>query len=522
MIKDNNITTLNTFIPDQLNTAQDTRILTAFKRLAPPVLIDNMILEADKNMGTCLISKTKYEELKNKILHNTNEFRLTKSPEKALITKYKSIIKHTFNNKLPIDLLPSIDEEQIQTFTGIPKVHKNPIKLRPIVNACSCYTTKLAKLITCILSPLLTLTNKMNPLNVKNSDTFIKKINAIPPEEVKKLTIDTLDFESMYTNIPTEKLLHNIRSLLNKFRHDNYTDLKNVRSFITSKNKYDYIHITNAQIMLMIKIYLDFNYVKDGNHIYKQLKGIPTGGNCSPLLANLYLSEYELNFKDNNPEMFEQYKNSGRYLDDLAALTSDLLYSVEKVNNMIYMGDMILATTHDNIPDLPRHPLNQRKIFMDLILELEKLAKIACIGYRLFRKEGNAYNYPHAKSHLPPACKTGFIKAEFNRIRARCKYNKDVNIEDEIFIKNLIKRGYSRHNIIKLRDKNTSPKQILKRKYTSKWIVTKYTEIYTRKSLKELLNQGNMDIEGNTKELNLAFKNFPKIKHIAKHINKCS
>ena len=518
MIQENKIPKIETFIPTETHLFQDPRILSAFKKLAPPVLVNNMILETDKNMGTCIISKTKYEELKNNILENKKEFKQTESPE-IIITQYKSLIRHSFAT-LPVDILPSIEEEQIQTFTGIPKVHKSPIKLRPIVNACSCYTTKLAKIINCILTPLLTLTNKLNPLNVKNSDTFINKIKAIPPEEVKKLTIDALDFESMYTNIPTDKLLANIRSLLNKFRHHVETDLKDVKKYVTAKNKYDLIPITNAQIMKMITIYLRFNYVKDGKKIFKQLKGIPTGGNCSPLLANLYLSEYELNFKDNNPEMFEKYKNSGRYLDDLAALTSDILYSVEKVNNMIYMGDMILATTHENIPFKPRNLLNQRKIFMDLILELEKLATVACIGYRLFRKEGNAYNYPHAKSHLPKACKTGFIKAEFNRIRARCKYNNDINIEDQTFINNLIKRGYSRQNIIKIRDRNHDPKEIIKQKHTCKWIVTRYTEIFTKTSLKKMINPENMDIETDNKERNLAFKNFPKIRHIAKHINK--
>ena len=399
---------------------------------------------------------------------------------------------------------------------GIPKVHKNPIKLRPIVNASNCYTTKLAKVITCILTPILTLTNKLNPLNVKNSDTFIEKLKKITPEEVKNLTLDALDFESMYTNIPRQKLLHNIRSLLNKFRNNEDTDLKDVRKLVNKKQQYDYIRITNGDIMTMIETYLDYNYVKDEGKIYRQLNGIPTGGNCSPLLANLYLSEYELNFKDNNPEMFEKYKNSGRYLDDLAALTSDILYSAKKVNKMIYMNDMNLTTNVDNIPYKPRHPLNQRKIFLDLVIELEKLIKKACIGYRLFRKEGNAYNYPHQQSHLPQACKEGFIKAEFNRIRARCKYEHDIHQENEYFIKNLIKRGYKRHKIENLKAKSHDQKT--KRRFTNRWIVTRYTNIYTKKSIKQAINPEIIDMEEIKEEANLAFKNFPKIKHLAKYI----
>ena len=346
-------------------------------------------------MGTCIISKTKYEELKNDILLNEKEFQRTQSPETALVRKFTWEIRKRLD-KLPFDLEPREYEQSIQTFSGIPKVHKNPIKLRPIVNACSCYTTRLAQLINAILKPVLTIINKINPLNIKNTDTYIEKINSIPSNEIKDLRMETLDFQSMYTNIPVDKLINNVRSLLEKYRKDDYTTLNEVKHIITSKNPYEPIFLENSDIIKMITIYLKYNYVKDGETIYKQMNGIPTGGNCSPILANLYLSEYELLFKEQYYSIWQKYQYSGRYLDDLSILTSDPLYSIEWVNDIIYKGDMILTETKDKIDYIPRDKNNSRTIFLDLILELENKIIPPCISYRMYRKPGKL-NYLNDK-----------------------------------------------------------------------------------------------------------------------------
>ena len=162
-------------------------------------------------------------------------------------------------------------------------------------------------------------------------------------------------------------------------------------------------------------------------------------------------------------------------------MTCDKHYSIERVQEYIYKNDMRITRTMDDIPYKPRHPQNQRKIFMDLVLELEAFIEIACIGYRLYRKEGNAYNYPHAKSHLPESCKKGFIKAEFNRILARCKYIKDVSDENEIFTSNLIKRGYTKHQILKIKERPMREKKKSKKK--QRWITMKYVNTISKSSL---------------------------------------
>ena len=53
--------------------------------------------------------------------------------------------------------------------------------------------------------------------------------------------------------------------------------------------------------------YLLFNsFVRFGPHVFKQIKGIPMGGNASPLIADLFLANVEFRYMDklvsSNPE----------------------------------------------------------------------------------------------------------------------------------------------------------------------------------------------------------------------------
>ena len=49
-------------------------------------------------------------------------------------------------------------------------------------------------------------------------------------------------------------------------------------------------------ICQMIGFLTDNIYIKIGNHLFWQCIGIPMGTNCAPLLANLFLYSYEVEF----------------------------------------------------------------------------------------------------------------------------------------------------------------------------------------------------------------------------------
>ena len=72
--------------------------------------------------------------------------------------------------------------------------------------------------------------------------------------------------------------------------------------------------------------YLLFNsFIRFGPYVFKQIKGIPMGGNASPLIAGLFLANLEFRYMDKlvsskspeNLRMAKKLSNNSRYIDDI-------------------------------------------------------------------------------------------------------------------------------------------------------------------------------------------------------------
>ena len=67
---------------------------------------------------------------------------------------------------------------------------------------------------------------------------------------------------------------------------------------------------------------LDNIYIRFGSKLYRQIKGIPMGTNCAPLVADLFLFCNDRHFmlslsEDNQSDVIEAFNSTSRYLDDL-------------------------------------------------------------------------------------------------------------------------------------------------------------------------------------------------------------
>ena len=67
---------------------------------------------------------------------------------------------------------------------------------------------------------------------------------------------------------------------------------------------------------------LDNIFIRFDSKLYRQIVGIPMGTNCAPLVADLFLFCYEIDFmfslSDNNQtNVIEAFNLTSRYLDDL-------------------------------------------------------------------------------------------------------------------------------------------------------------------------------------------------------------
>ena len=71
---------------------------------------------------------------------------------------------------------------------------------------------------------------------------------------------------------------------------------------------------------------IDNIFVTFGDRVYQQIIGIPMGTDCAPLLAKIYLHMYEheymINLHKKNIRQAWKFKNTMRYIDDLATLNN--------------------------------------------------------------------------------------------------------------------------------------------------------------------------------------------------------
>jgi hypothetical protein len=230
--------------------------------------------------------------------------------------------------------------------------------------------------------------------------------------------MDCLDIKSLYTNLKIESILQAVDYLLQTCR---------IRPEIwINGNKYN---LTGEEVHILIKTYLNFNYLIFDSTVYQQIKGVPTGGNCSPDLAIITLSYYEQQIQK---DFRDSIKYSKRYLDDWIVIVINKHYDSETMLK-IYQNDLELERAVEMS--------NDRKIFLDLEIYFNKDTKQ--FEYSLYRKPGNCYNFIHAKSYIDITVKRGVIIGELTRIRRRCLLNKDFKRNVNALLVHFRNRGYS-------------------------------------------------------------------------------
>lgn len=404
---------------------QDDRSLIHARFLWSKVREKYMALPTDKNMGCSIISRTKYHELKQNLLDDTSTFQLQTHNNPTIIvnqwlnsinTQYKEFEKY---------LIPKDEWLKIAKFSGIPKVHKNPVKLRPIVDASNIFTTPLAQFLHEILIDVVKKAQHISGWVITRTEDFTDRLDKTEPEHWHGKKVYTADIKSLYTEIPHKELFKAIKWMLDSFRQHPF-----------KSNRRETIAVSNETVLELIKEYLGFNYLtssdmNDNIQIYKQVKGIPTGGNCSPELANLYLMYYEIMYRERCPEKWDKIRDTGRYLDDLITLTKEDGFQWSNIQTEVYEDTIELE---DNSIEG-----NREGIFLDIKVRFDPRDTLY---YTLYRKPGNAYQYIHFKSYMPKHIKKNFIINELHRIKKRCKRIQDFRVQYKFFFSNLVKRGY--------------------------------------------------------------------------------
>ncbi|KNZ54479.1 reverse transcriptase [Puccinia sorghi] len=347
----------------------------------------------DKNLGMSILPTTWYIDELNMAELTSELCSLLASP---IFTKQaRKFILHSLRK-------PSIPE-----FYILPKVHKNPIKGRPIVPSFNWITTNLSKWLDYTLRPFL----QEFPWILRDSKQLLQQLPALSLSKDDSIWLLTADVTSFYSSLPNE------------------TGCKIIR-WLATKN--DYSDTDADTLSEALGFVLNNNFLSFGSAVYRQVFGTAMGTACAPVYANLFAAAYESLTMDNKPTSLVYY---GRFLDDILVIVKGSNTDVEIVKRFVddSLGDLELSWT-----------VSQTSLaFLDINLQVNATdCSAPRITTSVYQKPSNAYQYIPWSSYHPPKVKLAFVKGELVRY-ARTSSTKEAYLNvSSLFYQRLRSRGY--------------------------------------------------------------------------------
>ena len=238
--------------------------------------------------------------------------------------RHSSIVK-TFN------VTCSDDYKKLPKVFCTPKFHKIPYKFRFIAGARKCTGTNLS----IVLNKGLSLIRE----NFKTYCDTIRKNSGYRcfwsiqstqeflsiASNCNVFSLQVFDFSTLYTNIDQAGIISHLYSLFDMVFNSTsrkYLCVGYYRTFFANKKYNNYKCFDLELFKSAVKFVISEVFVVFGGLTFKQVKGIPMGGNCSPLLADLFLCHCEYIFMKSLLEnkkfgLAKLLSNTTRYIDDL-------------------------------------------------------------------------------------------------------------------------------------------------------------------------------------------------------------
>lgn len=368
-----------------------------------------MVKMTDKNLGAAVISVEWYEENILKLL-NTSTYRLVPDDEvtehEHALTSRTDEIARLPRNKYIRKFLRWQPAPQFPNFHGIPKVHKNPWKLRPIVPCHSSWITNAERVLEAHIAMYLPRYEWI----IDSTKAFIQRVEKAKLLSGRDIHFVTADVEQFYTNVDLRLAKRRLEAVMKGNPH-----IKGLLSVDETNRFMDFVN--------------ENTYFRYKDNFYQQVEGLAMGAPCSGAIANLFLGWEEKSwlkaYGDSHLRMY------CRYIDDIA---------------LIYEGsqqelDHFLKTMTFTGLKLTFHTSSQRVVFLDTTLNKGDRPWEG-IHTDLYAKPGNTHMYVPWSSAHPASVKSAFVKAEMIRRRLICSREQDFERSMAEFARRLQERGY--------------------------------------------------------------------------------
>jgi hypothetical protein len=410
----------------QLITRNTKRTMTNLNPLQKTILKqlqenNNIIIKpTDKNLGPAVLDRETYiKQILQEHLTTKTYQQLSPIEAKNMLTNTKNSLQNLIKNNLNLLSKPEATyfqrsfncHHRIPIFYGLPKVHKNPVSLRPVVSSVNSFLSVFSIWLDYRTKELLPLIKS----HVKNSVEVIRDIQKLDLPD--NALLFSADAQSMYTNIDTDLGLQAFAD----FFEDNKTKI--------SPNFPINLFLQVLELVMKNNI---FNF---SNTTWLQLSGTAMGTPVACAYATITYGQYE------NSKILPKFASNllyyRRYIDDIFGIWLSPEYHQEKTWRDFKTELNGWGNLKWIIDDPKKHT-----IFLDLSIELTG----STINTRTHQKDLNLHLYIPPNSAHPPSCLKGLISGEMRRYWLQ---NNQQDFEKMMikFIENLTARGHSLNNL---------------------------------------------------------------------------
>ena len=243
----------------------------------------------------------------------------------------------------------------------------------------------------------------------------------------------------MYTNLNQESVEEHIFALLDLIFNTTkrrYLCIGWNKSFFSQKTYNGYRCFDVSQFKEAIHFVLSEVYITFGDTVFKQVKGIPMGGNCSPLLADLFLMHCEFIFmqkivKDKKYGLAKLLSNTSRYIDDVSIIN---YRHFDTLLNSIYPNDLLAERNGENNKDI---------VYLDVHINVQDHGLRTKIYHKVDDFNFNVVLLTFPNSAIPYNLGINVCAGQILRYLRICSHLDDAVYKSNKTLQLLKERGYS-------------------------------------------------------------------------------
>ena len=368
----------------------------------------NIIVKpADKNLGLTLISREWYIAECERQLTDTSTYERVHSVSLPGIQRRMLGFIATLDGGIPPNEHKWLTREterlsQLPQFYIMPKLHKDPVKGRPIVACHSWSTWPLSKWVANRINTYASTQETV----LTDTNALIAMLRGVEFAEDDAVLLSTADVESLYTNIPIADALSAVEERLRACGVEE-----------------TFLRITIAAIKLVLKL----NFFEFNGRTYHQKRGLAMGTPLAPPVANLFLASLEARLMRGVPPPVLYV----RFLDDILVVQN---LSEAGPEGLLWDG---LHAMHPDIR-LTRESSPCAVDFLDLQIYREGKRLL----HRVHQKALNKYLYISPRSCHPRHVIEGFVRTELIRYARNSSTELDFVRICHAFSNRLRERGF--------------------------------------------------------------------------------